>query len=140
MSDLTPVEFAATLGYGDDRTEPAATLRELLDPILDAFSESRDHHECPAVCELCGDHLAATKCPSCYGSGCGPGTGTGAYEECGHCGGVGKIHEGCMEMSYADLAAEVSRLRGTHFTVECGGCTSAVCVLDGCQLAPKEQQ
>ena len=62
--------FAEALDFGNDRTEPAATLTEMLDPIEQAFGEARDHAECPVMCELCGERLAWQLCEKCYGSGC----------------------------------------------------------------------
>lgn len=103
--------FTGHLGYGDGVTEPAAELDELVDRIETAFATERDHTECPVICELCGETLAATMCTRCYGSGCGPGTASGAYEECQWCAGVGRIHEGCAERSYADLVAELDESR-----------------------------
>ena len=104
-------EFTRRLGFGNGITEPAASLAEMVDPIEDAFSAQRDHDECPVVCELCGEKLAATTCEHCNGSGCGPGTALGAYDECEWCAGAGRIHEGCAERSYANLAATVARVR-----------------------------
>lgn len=109
--------FVAAIGYGDGITEPAATLPELIDPLTDALDAAREHDECPVICDLCGEKLAATRCPECHGSGCLPNPQL-AYLECGMCAGVGRIHEGCAEASYADLAqraenaeVEVERLR-----------------------------
>ena len=62
--------------------------------------------ECPIYCGDCGEPLADTPCDHCGGSGCGPGTGSGAYEECGWCAGAGKVHVGCAHLSYAELCAE----------------------------------
>lgn len=105
------LEFTARLGFGDGRTEPAASLVDMVDPIEQAFSEAREYHEGPRICEPCGEWLATAICDHCHGSGYGPGTATGAYEECEGCAGVGKVHPGCVEKSYADLAATVERVR-----------------------------
>lgn len=40
-------------------------------------------------------------CEHCHGAG---GTGTTAYSECQWCGGAGKVHEGCREQNYVELA------------------------------------
>lgn len=108
-------EFASHLGFGDGVTEPAASLAEMVDLIEAAFSEARDHQECPRICEQCGERLAATLCPDCHGSGGNAALceASGAYVECEQCGGAGWIHEGCAESTYADLAAEVELLRAT---------------------------
>lgn len=102
--------FTSALGFGDNRTEPAAELSEMIDPIEQAFSDTRDHQECAVICELCGDPLAAKTCDECHGSGCLPNSAL-AYLECSTCAGVGKVHEGCVEKSYAELVAEVAELR-----------------------------
>ena len=101
--------FTSALGFGNNRTEPAAELSEMIDPIERAFSDALDHQECAVICELCGDPLAAKTCDECHGSGCLPNSAL-AYLECGTCAGVGKIHEGCVEKSYTDLVAEVAEL------------------------------
>jgi len=106
------VRFAAELGFGDNVTDRAAPLADMIDPIREAIGAAQDHDDCPRVCELCGETLAATDCERCNGSGNGPGTASGAYEECEYCAGAGRIHEGCAEVSYAKLVGEVERLRG----------------------------
>jgi DnaJ-class molecular chaperone len=68
------------------------------------MSDSREHQECPVFCELCGERLAAVTCEACRGSGCLPNAEM-AYLECGTCAGVGKVHNGCAEMTYAQLTA-----------------------------------
>ena len=111
MTDpMTPEQFAVALGFGDGVTEPAATLEEMVDPIEEAFGAARDHQECPAVCELCGEQLAWQLCEKCYGSGCLSNAAL-AYLECDECGGAGMIHPDCAEQTYAELAAEVRRLQ-----------------------------
>ncbi|KAB7761784.1 hypothetical protein [Mycolicibacterium mucogenicum] len=108
-------DFTSRLGFGDDISEPAASLSDMVDPIEAAFSEQRDHWECPQFCELCGERLASTRCPECHGSGCNAPAceASGAYAECEYCAGVGWVHDGCVENTYADLAAEVEKLHGT---------------------------
>lgn len=101
-------QFAVTLGFG--YLEHAATLAELVEPIEQAFSEARDHFECPVICELCGEKLASQTCEKCHGSGCLPNAEL-AHLECDECAGVGKVHPGCVEKSYDDLVAEVQRLQ-----------------------------
>lgn len=111
--------FTDTLGFGDGVTEPAAELADIVDRIKEAFSEAREHNECPRLCEQCGEHRATTRCPECHGSGCNAPAceASGAYAECEHCAGVGWVHEGCGEASYTDLADEVKKLRGVIETV-----------------------
>lgn len=105
--------FTSRLGFGDGVCEPAATLAEMVDPIESAFTEGRDHQECPRTCEQCGETLAHTQCPECHGSGCNAPLceASGAYAECEQCGGSGWLHDGCAELSYADLVAEIEKLR-----------------------------
>lgn len=106
-------EFTGRLGFGDNISEPSASLADMVDPIQAAFSEARDHQECPRICELCGERLASTLCPECHGSGCNASMceASGAYVECEYCAGGGWVHEGCAEMTYAELVAELARLR-----------------------------
>ena len=68
------------------------------------------HDECPIHCDRCGETLADVWCGRCHGSGCGPGTATGAYEECEWCAGAGKVHIGCADLCYAALVSERDRL------------------------------
>ena len=109
QAEAERVRFAARLGFGDDVNEPAATLEQMVDPIEQAFHDARDHGECAVICELCGDPLATHTCERCHGSGCLPNAAL-AYLECDECAGVGKVHPGCREASYSDLAATVARL------------------------------
>ena len=106
-------KFSDDLLFGDGITEPAATLNDMVDPIRDAFEAQHDHIECPIICELCGEKLADKTCEHCHGSGADnqAASAAGAWVECEWCGGTGKIHEGCVEKSYADLATENSALR-----------------------------
>ena len=106
-------KFSDDLLFGDGITEPAATLNDMVDPIRDAFEAQHDHIECPIICELCGEKLADKTCEHCHGSGADnqAASAAGAWVECEWCGGAGKIHEGCVERSYADIATENSVLR-----------------------------
>lgn len=104
--------FTAALEFGDDKSEPAATLEQMIDPIREAFDQAREHYECPVICELCGETLADTVCGRCHGSGCLPNAAL-AYLECDDCAGVGRVHEGCAEQSYADLRARAERAEAT---------------------------
>ena len=81
------------------------------------------HVDCPVYCGGCGESLADAWCDRCHGSGCGPGTATGAYEECEWCAGAGKVHVGCADRSYADLVDERDRLATEAIeTALTGGC------------------
>lgn len=107
--------FTDAIGFGDDRTEPAARPDEMVDSIQQAFSEADEHRECPILCELCGEMLARTTCPECGGSGANNALSQAsmAWSECELCAGATKIHEGCVEKSYADLVAEVATARAS---------------------------
>ena len=106
-------KFSDDLLFGDGITEPDATLNDMVDSIRDAFEAQHDHIECPIICELCGEKLADKTCEHCHGSGADnqAASAAGAWVECEWCGGAGKIHEGCVEKSYADIATENSVLR-----------------------------
>ena len=90
-------------GYGVHLEADPDTAAEHVAGLLDIADT---HAECPIYCGDCGEPLADTPCDHCGGSGCGPGTGSGAYEECGWCAGAGKVHVGCAHLSYAELCAE----------------------------------
>ena len=90
-------------GYGVHLEADPDTAAEHVAGLLDIADT---HVECPICCGDCGEPLADTPCDHCGGSGCGPGTGSGAYEECGWCAGAGKVHVGCAHLSYAELCAE----------------------------------
>ena len=97
---------------------PQPSIDELCEWIRENLAESAEHLECPITCELCGERLADTDCEHCHGSGCGPGTASGAYEECEWCAGVGKVHPGCVEKSYAELVTENAQLEWFRMPVE----------------------
>jgi len=86
------------------------------------------HVECAIHCDRCGETLADAWCDHCHGSGCGPGTATGAYEECEWCAGAGKVHPGCADLCYAALVAERDELRAAVDTLgrigPCDNCVS----------------
>ncbi len=84
--------FTSALGFGNDRDEPAATPTQLIDPLQQIVSDASDHHECPVWCDDCDQWEAPMSCGPCWGSGCGPGTATGAYDPCEHCAGDGLNH------------------------------------------------
>lgn len=95
------IAFTVALGYGDD-----AKLDDLVEPLTAALELATLHDaECPRDCGECGHRLAATRCEHCNGSGCGPGTASGAYEECEWCAGVGWIHDGCTGETYEEVVA-----------------------------------
>lgn len=100
-------DLTSRLGFGDGITEPMADNDTIVEFIEQLLMEASEHHECPIVCELCGETLAATICEHCHGSGGNNALieATLAYSECEWCAGAGKVHVGCVERSYADLAA-----------------------------------
>lgn len=105
------LEMTSSLGFGDDRTEPAATPKDLREWFSRDMAEARDHRECPVVCEHCGEWLAKEWCPECNGCGMRPSSNEHQYGECEYCAGDLKVHEGCVQRSYADLAADAATLR-----------------------------
>lgn len=115
MDGLQDLGEALGLPLGERVTGPAALAAvERLKAYLasseaDAQAVLDYMHEQPAWCGRCGDHLAATTCTRCHGSGCLPNAEL-AYLECDECAGAGKIHEGCVEQTYAQLAAKVARV------------------------------
>lgn len=52
-----------------------------------------EHIECPVWCDECERMERWQSCTYCNGSGCGPGTASGAYEECEWCAGDSRDHE-----------------------------------------------
>lgn len=74
-----------------------ATVLALLDRLEAAEAAEDEHDQCPAQCPVCGDWATRTPCDHCKGSGCGPGTALGGYEECEWCSGMGWLHEGCRD-------------------------------------------
>lgn len=107
--------FTDSLDYGDGRTEPAAPLADLVEPIQEAFDGQREHQECPVLCEGCGERLAATRCEHCNGSG--QWSSLSGYRECEYCAGAGRVHAGCAEASYTDLVTERDEARAQLDTV-----------------------
>ena len=65
-----------------DSLWPCDTIRAL---------DESEADKCPTYCGDCGESLADMPCDHCGGSGCGPGTASGAYEECGWCAGAGVL-------------------------------------------------
>lgn len=70
-----------------------------------------DHDSCPRECVLCGERLASVRCVECGGNGSKAFPPDYGVVECEQCGGVGFAHEGCAEMSYADLFDELTEIR-----------------------------
>lgn len=103
--------FSEALGYGDDVTEPAASLEELVEPIKEMMAADLEHAECPVVCEQCGDRVAATLCPECGGSGLNneASAAAGAMVECEWCAGSRKVHD-CPGVPLSTLVAERDQL------------------------------
>lgn len=99
-------DLTGRLGYGDDITEPQADNSTIVEAVDNLRTIERDHWECPRICERCGEALASTVCEHCHGGGCLPNAEM-AYLECEWCAGVGRVHVGCVEESYVDLAAAV---------------------------------
>lgn len=125
--------FAEALGFGNGRTEPAATLAQMIDPLAEDRATAAEHIECAVMCESCGEVLAADRCEECHGSGCLLNAEL-AHMECGTCAGVGRIHVGCAEASYAELAARaeaaeqaIRQVRALHYAADNDVARTPVC-------------
>lgn len=94
-------DLAIQLGYHDGgRTAtPSDVGYQLMSDQLDA----QEHINSPRICEGCGEPLATKLCETCGGSGL-VGSLDG-MSGCDVCGGAGTIHVGCVQKSYAELAA-----------------------------------
>lgn len=84
---------AVAMGCGDE-VAGYGVYREDVDGMVECARDLRergsDHAECPRPCHCHDDRLAyPVSCEPCKGSGCGPGTASGAYEPCDHCDGTG---------------------------------------------------
>lgn len=87
------VAFTSALGFGGEDAGTAPHPVDLLDPLNDALHAAQAHDACPAWCEDCDQWERSRSCVPCRGSGCGPGTASGAYEPCDHCAGDGRTHQ-----------------------------------------------
>lgn len=103
-------DLLGRIGFGDGVTEPMADNDTVVEFIEAAVMDQSEHLECPSVCELCGERLADKPCQHCGGCGANVALSTAAlaYAECEWCAGAGKVHEGCRELSYGDLAARLA--------------------------------
>ena len=104
---------AVAMGCGEE-VEGRGVYREDVDGMVewakDLLSARNDHDECPQPCHCHDDRLAyPLSCEECKGSGCGPGTASGAYDPCPRCDGSGAdCSEGWVHSS--TLAAAEGRL------------------------------
>ena len=69
-----------------------------------------EHIECPVWCYECERMERWQSCTHCNGSGCGPGTASGAYEECEWCAGDGRDHEPDLTARAEKAEAKVARV------------------------------
>ncbi|MFF2026587.1 hypothetical protein [Rhodococcus koreensis] len=89
------IEIAAALGYAEIveghgwHTAPHADIVERASSLT---SLELEHIECPVWCDECERMERWNSCPQCKGTGCGPGTASGAYAECELCAGDGREH------------------------------------------------
>lgn len=106
-------DLTSRLGFGDGITEPMADNDTIVEFFDQRLMEASEHNECAVTCEPCGERLAFTVCEHCHGCGANVAlsTASGAYSECEWCAGAGKVHAGCAEQSYADLAADRDKFR-----------------------------
>ena len=120
------IAFTARLGFGDDHDSPAASLEEMIDPIGKAFADAGEFYEVPRICEGCGEWLASATCEQCHGAGCLPNPQL-AYLECDTCAGVGRVHIGCVQESYADLVTQRDEARAEALReVSCSVCDEVI--------------
>ncbi|MFZ2178414.1 MAG: hypothetical protein WAW17_31180, partial [Rhodococcus sp. (in: high G+C Gram-positive bacteria)] len=90
------IEIAVALGCAElipGHGWYAAGHAELVERAESLVSIELEHIECPVWCDECERMERWQSCPSCKGSGCGPGTASGAYQECELCAGDGREHD-----------------------------------------------
>lgn len=97
LTDLTITLPIARIEWDEGPVLSCDDPGELLDRLEAAEAAADEHDQCPAQCPVCGDWATRTPCDHCKGSGCGPGTALGGYEECEWCAGMGWLHEGCRD-------------------------------------------
>lgn len=97
LTDLTITLPIAHIEWDEGPVLSCDDPGELLDRLEAAEAAADEHDQCPAQCPVCGDWATRTPCDHCKGSGCGPGTALGGYEECEWCAGMGWLHEGCRD-------------------------------------------
>lgn len=93
------------IGYSIANAQDASERAESLTTL------ELEHIECPVWCYECERMERWQSCTHCNGSGCGPGTASGAYEECEWCAGDGRDHE-------PDLTARAEKAEATVARVE----------------------
>lgn len=86
------VRWSVMLGYGNDVTEPAVTVKDFEPVWEDVKFAAECHVDCPQWCDMCDQWEKPRSCGQCNGSGCGPGTALGAYDPCEYCAGDGRDH------------------------------------------------
>lgn len=90
------VEIAAALGYAEiveGHGWYTASHAEIVERAESLTSLENEHIECPVWCDECERMERWQSCPACNGSGYGPGTASGAYQECELCAGDGREHD-----------------------------------------------
>lgn len=98
---------AIALGMAEEVPGIGVHMASLDDIVARAESLSSvdlEHIECPQWCDECERFDAWQSCTHCNGSGCGPGTASGAYEECEWCAGEGREHDRGRERTRGVLA------------------------------------
>lgn len=83
---------------------------DLLDNLRHLVDIAREHDNCPVWCDSCEHFEQSDSCPRCSGSGCGPGTASGAYDPCRDCDGDGRDHNFAY-VHIPDLEAELKATR-----------------------------
>lgn len=92
----------------------------ILDYVRAQAETARKHEtECPVWCDDHEHFEHALSCKECGGSGCGPGTATGAHEGCDECGGDGRDHDFAY-VHAPDVEAELKTTRAQLETLRAG--------------------
>lgn len=86
---------ALALGVADEVTGYgvySAEVDQAVERAESLVNIENEHDECPMWCDECERWERPMSCTHCKGSGCGPGTALGAYDECEWCAGSGREH------------------------------------------------
>lgn len=84
-------EFAEGIGWG---VPSSSADPDIAAEVAKCYADTARNHDrdCPVWCDGCEQYELPSSCTRCHGSGCGPGTASGAYEPCSDCDGNGRDH------------------------------------------------
>lgn len=108
-------EGVTGVGYSIASAKDAAERAESLTTL------ELEHIECPVWCHDCERVERWNSCTHCNGSGCGPGTASGAYEECEWCAGDGRAHGPSPEGRAETAEATVARVEAQRVQFDLNG-------------------